>query len=367
MYFCLDRHDPCVIICTISFTIRDMMQDHFIKKEEINRLFEYLATRFDVYVINRKDENLFWRRLNLQQIGDVIINEYRPAEPLKSFIFKPKEKVLDEFKDFESRNRPLAVVGAKACDLRALKILDHVFMEGDFKDPFYIKMREENLIISADCTSFREVCFCLGIGVEPFPEENFDLNFSELKDGYVIAVGSAKGQKVLDESNLSMKEVTDTQRKKLRENRDSFSKKLQSSIDFMNLPPKDSLQGGIRSNFKSELWDNFTSACVECGGCNVICPTCHCFLLVDQASDDTYQRLKVWDSCLMKRFARVAGGANPRKHLNERLRNRFVKKFDFFPEILGLYACTGCGRCIEACPGDIDLREVLKEACKETR
>ena len=107
--------------------------------------------------------------------------------------------------------------------------------------------------------------------------------------------------------------------------------------------------------------------CVECGACNMICPTCHCFLLVDQSADDKFQRLKVWDSCLMKRFARVAGGANPRKHLGERLRNRFIKKFDFFPEILGIYACTGCGRCIETCLGDIDIREVLKESCKAAK
>ena len=67
-----------------------------------------------------------------------------------------------------------------------------------------------------------------------------------------------------------------------------------------------------------------------------------------------------WDACLYKTFARVAGGANPRKHLYERLRNRFDKKFAFFPEVLDYFACTGCGRCIDACPGNIDLREVLK-------
>jgi L-lactate utilization protein LutB len=27
-------------------------------------------------------------------------------------------------------------------------------------------------------------------------------------------------------------------------------------------------------------------------------------------------------------------------------------------------ACTGCGRCIEACAGKIDLRDVLKELAR---
>ncbi|MFC1461893.1 4Fe-4S dicluster domain-containing protein, partial [Verrucomicrobiota bacterium] len=76
-------------------------------------------------------------------------------------------------------------------------------------------------------------------------------------------------------------------------------------------------------------------------------------------------RVKQWDSCLYKNFARVAGGGNPRKHRGERLYNRFDKKFNFFPEILGIYACDGCGRCAEACTGKIDIREVLKRMVDE--
>ena len=340
------------------------MHECFLKKSEVKRLCEFLSTTYELCVINRKGENLFWKKFDPKETDEIVISEYRPSEPLKSFIFKSKEKVLDQFKDFEKKSRPMAILGAKACDLHSLKVLDYVYMEGDFKDPFYIKMRESSLIISADCTAFKDVCFCTGIDVMPFPSENFDLNFSELKDGYIVAVGSNKGRKVIEESGIATCAVTDAQRKKLQENKNLLLKRLQASVDFMKLPERDSLKDGIMANFKSELWDNFSSNCVECGGCNVICPTCHCFLLVDQKEADKYQRLKVWDSCLMKRFARVAGGANPRKHLSERLRNRFIKKFEFFPEVLNLYACTGCGRCIETCPGDIDIREVLKEACK---
>ena len=59
-------------------------------------------------------------------------------------------------------------------------------------------------------------------------------------------------------------------------------------------------------------------------------------------------------------FARVAGGANPRAHRAARLRNRFEKKFSYFPEVLGCYACDGCGRCTEACTGNIDIRKVCE-------
>ncbi|KPJ71536.1 MAG: hypothetical protein AMS14_09065 [Planctomycetes bacterium DG_20] len=100
---------------------------------------------------------------------------------------------------------------------------------------------------------------------------------------------------------------------------------------------------------------------MECGSCNFICPTCHCFLLSDLERAGRFRRFKNWDACQYEAFARVAGGANPRPKRWERLRNRFDKKFDFFVTHVGEPACTGCGRCVEACPGRIDLREILKE------
>jgi predicted aldo/keto reductase-like oxidoreductase len=42
-----------------------------------------------------------------------------------------------------------------------------------------------------------------------------------------------------------------------------------------------------------------------------------------------------------------------------------MKKFDFFIDNLGIPACCGCGRCIEVCPGKIDIREVLKDVAKK--
>ena len=116
----------------------------------------------------------------------------------------------------------------------------------------------------------------------------------------------------------------------------------------------------IEKKYTSELWEDEAKTCVECGACNTICPTCHCFLLYDQKNEQQMRRLRIWDSCMIKDFARVAGGANPRAKLWMRLRNRFEKKFDFFPKVANIYACTGCGRCILSCPAKIDIRKVLK-------
>jgi ferredoxin len=129
----------------------------------------------------------------------------------------------------------------------------------------------------------------------------------------------------------------------------------------------------VSQNPQHPIWGELASKYVECGACNFACPTCHCFLLAEakvkrekpalppayRQVGEKFERLRLWDSCQYAGFARVAGGANPRKRREECFKNRFDKKFDFFYKHLNLYACTGCGRCIEACPAGIDLREVF--------
>jgi Fe-S oxidoreductase len=83
--------------------------------------------------------------------------------------------------------------------------------------------------------------------------------------------------------------------------------------------------------------------------------------LADREEGHKNAKFRVWDACQYANFSRVAGGANPLKTRAQRLRNRFMKKFDFFIDNLGIPACCGCGRCIEVCPGKIDIREVLKD------
>ena len=40
--------------------------------------------------------------------------------------------------------------------------------------------------------------------------------------------------------------------------------------------------------------------------------------------------------------------------------NQLIAQFDYFPDRFGLISCTGCGRCIDACMGKIDMREIFK-------
>lgn len=333
---------------------------NYITSEKFKEFLNALKKAYDVYAPVKKDEQRFYKKLGDVE-EDIVIGEVRAFEPLKAFFFKAKEIVAEGFKSDipHAAARPLAIIGVKSCDLKGFKTQDHLFKDHDYEDPFYIKARNENLVISADCTFAIETCFCAAMGIKPYPEEGFDINLSKINGGFVVTVGSDKGRGVVDKNSGFFEEVTERSVLDKAKIRGRVVKEVEENINVNNTPRQDRFRGIIEKNYGSDIWKDEASECVECGACNAICPTCHCFFLADQKSEARMARFRLWDSCMMKDFARVAGGANPRSRLWMRLRNRFEKKFDYFPKVTDVYACTGCGRCISACPAKIDIRKVL--------
>jgi sulfhydrogenase subunit beta (sulfur reductase) len=333
---------------------------YFLPAANLHTLLTRLEKKYTVYLPEKKNDRRYYTTFKGTTDGYTIA-EVRACEPLKSFFFKARQKVAAGFSPAASADasKPLCIVGAKACDLKGFKIEDYVFITPEYTDPFYKRAREENLIVSADCSCAIDTCFCLALGVKPYPEDNFDVNLSQTADGFVLESGSKKGELLLEQNRDLIAECTAEQKKQMREQRNHVQNEVQKNIKKHDIPHETRVKDRVKKNYKYTFWNPQAETCVECGACNVICPTCHCFLLYDQADKREMERLRVWDSCMLKKFARVAGGANPRPELWMRLRNRFEKKFDFFPQVLGLAACTGCGRCISACPAKIDIRKVL--------
>jgi len=334
---------------------------NYISFNDFTKFLESLKGDYEVYTSVKKDKQRFYKKYTDSE-NDLVIGEVRSFEPLKSFFTRGREKVAEGFKPDvpHSNSKPLAIVGVKACDLKGFKVQDHVFKNHDYADPLYNMARDKNLIISSDCTCSIDTCFCLAVGVKPYPQGDFDINLSQIKDGFVVEPGSQKGEQLIKKNSSLFKRASNNQLAEKKERRTEVAEEVEKNIKDNSVPKEDSLRGAVERNYKSNIWEEEAKTCVECGACNTICPTCHCFLLYDQKKNKGMTRLRIWDSCMIKDFARVAGGANPRDRLWTRLRNRFEKKFDFFPKTASIYACTGCGRCISACPAKIDIRKVLK-------
>ncbi|MEW6515844.1 MAG: 4Fe-4S dicluster domain-containing protein [candidate division FCPU426 bacterium] len=293
-----------------------------------------------------------------------VLDRYRPLEPLKALVFPPRETLGPVFQAVQPADlTPRVVIGVKNCDLSALAIHDFVFLKNEPVDPYYARLREQTLIVSCDCTDCRESCFCPAVGEQPYPKAGFDVNLSVLENGCVVEPGSERGQALIASFKPALAAPADERLRQRDQNRQALYHRVAGQAESRGLRPGQDLRQAVVKTEEADFWKEFAADCVECGACNYICCTCHCFLLRDgRSSDQAPGRLKQWDSCLHKNFARVAGGANPRAHRTERLYNRFDKKFNFFPALLGRYACDGCGRCAEACTGRIDIRDVLRKA-----
>jgi len=92
---------------------------------------------------------------------------------------------------------PFAVFGLKACDLRAMDILDKVFLERGFEDPFYVARRGALFIIATDCVTPGPGCLCSVMGGLPYPERGYDLNVAPAKEGFLVEPGSQQGREFM--------------------------------------------------------------------------------------------------------------------------------------------------------------------------
>jgi len=322
-------------------------------------LLDAVAKTMDVYVPAKVGEHYTCRKYDPSGITEPELNEIRMCTPVKEFLF-PLRELAAVFPEPVSPKqvKPFAVFGLKACDLRSMEILDKVFMEKDFEDAFYIARRRMMLAISSDCSPPGESCFCNILAGKPYPEGGFDLNISHVIDGFLIEPGSAKGKDFLFAHAGMFGEVPDAllaERAKLREAAQSQLKQITRGF-LLDAPVGQIVEGG----YNSDVFDEQARTCVECQACTRICPTCHCFYLYDGKQQDYFTKMKMWDSCMRVGHAQVAGGANPRKMLGDRLRHRLMHKFTYFLERYGIDMCVGCGRCIDAETGDVDIRAIVK-------
>jgi NAD-dependent dihydropyrimidine dehydrogenase PreA subunit len=333
---------------------------------ELKPFLDAVAEQMDLYVPKKTGTHYVYNRYDPSADVPVEFNNIRACTPVKEFLFPLRELAAVFPEPFEPQEiKPFALFGLKDCDLRSIEVLDKVFLEEEFEDPFYVNRREKMFIISSDCFEPAQSCFCNVMDGRPFAQSGFDLNVSQVKDGFIIEVGSKKGTDFIEKYPDLFTKVSDDLLAERDKNRAETQKQLeQSNADLKFDLPVNEIVENTRD---SDVYDQEAKTCVECQACTRVCPTCHCFYLYDTKQKDYFAKMKMWDGCMRLAYAEVAGGANPRKVLGDRLRHRFMHKLSYFYDRYGIDMCVGCGRCVDAEAGEVDIRNVLKKLNEELK
>ncbi|OGF62165.1 MAG: hypothetical protein A2Y62_20250 [Candidatus Fischerbacteria bacterium RBG_13_37_8] len=244
--------------------------------------------------------------------------------------------------------------GIHPCDIHGLLILDKLFMQ-DHPDPYYIEARRNTLILGLSCWP-DEHCFARSTNTHII-REGFDLFFTDLEHSYLVWVGSSAGDDLIKlkpeffEQKPTDQDIQDFTYMQIE--RDTSYK---TKINFISMPDLMELK------YNETFWEKMGRACLGCGSCSMVCPTCNCYNVIDRhlISEETGERRRYWDSCTLCEYSEVAEGVNFRKNCADRLRLWYTHKMQAFISKYGKASCVGCGRCLLTCPVDINVLTVSK-------
>jgi ferredoxin len=275
-------------------------------------------------------------------------------------VFFPQREVLLSFKGSALDAVPavegnLVVFGARPCDARAMTWMDGVFRGGGREDPYFVERRRGAVIVARACDEPCSTCFCTSVGGSPYGKEGADVLASASGDGQgdlLLEPVTEKGAAFLVQHASCLRPATAAEAE-AREARARAAEARMEKLDFSGV--KDKMDAG----FDSPVWEAITRSCLGCGACTYVCPTCHCFDITDETRGDRGVRIRTWDACQYSLFTQHASGHNPRGHKRARMRQRLMHKYAYAPETAGAVFCSGCGRCVRACPVNLDIREML--------
>ncbi|HHX86570.1 MAG TPA: (4Fe-4S)-binding protein [Firmicutes bacterium] len=286
--------------------------------------------------------------------------------PPKAHLF-PQTETLYRFQpgnikvETPSLEEESVLLGVRPCDARAISIVERLF-GGEIDDPYFRRRRELVTLVGVACREPGINCFCTSVGGGPASTEGLDLLLVDLGESYYLQAVTGKGEALLEATRHLLQKAPEEAVNRKEQLVNQSAEKIRRSIDLRGIPE------GLPTLWEDPLWRDTAAACLGCGICTYLCPTCHCFDIQDELEGRQGRRYRNWDSCMFSEYSLHASKHNPRPTRRERTRNRINHKYNYFVQKFGVIACVGCGRCINLCPVNIDLLEVLglvKEALRK--
>ncbi len=326
--------------------------------------FERLQTSYRLFGPVKDDNFHNFKELDGGELPDFTMLNTRLSP--KSIVY-PQSELMFEYSLDESREdhnimkeirtdySPRAVLGIRPCDAKAFLLLQNNFSTPEYKDPYWIRAYEATTLVGYACNTPCSTCFCTTAGSGPFHEEGLDVLLVDAGNYYLAKAITTSGEKMLEHAGW-LEEAADTANREIENLKQTAEAKIIARISTDKLKEKTT-----NDLFEAPFWEEFAFACINCGTCTYLCPTCWCFDIQDEVWGVKGIRMRNWDSCMYPLFTFHGSGHNPRDTKTKRLRQRFMHKLKYYVDKYNKgIQCVGCGRCIRFCPVNIDIRKICE-------
>jgi sulfhydrogenase subunit beta (sulfur reductase) len=284
----------------------------------------------------------------------------------KSVIYPQSERMLEAtvdeseareniYKETHKEFPPQAIVGIRPCDAHGFQIIKVNFDTPEYRDPWWVKRFESTTLVGLGCNEPCSTCFCTSVGGGPFSEKGLDVLLHDVREVFVAKAITEKGEALLEKMEGG-KGAEESEIEEAGNLASLAEEKFTSTVPTEQLKDK-----VITELFDAPFWEEVAFACINCGTCTYLCPTCWCFDIQDEVMGEVSDRIRCWDSCMFPLFTLHGSGHNPREKKFQRVRQRFMHKLKYYVDkYKDGVQCSGCGRCVRYCPVNIDIREVAR-------
>ncbi|MGA3210660.1 MAG: 4Fe-4S dicluster domain-containing protein [Terriglobales bacterium] len=346
------------------------MRARIIAREDVLKIVDLLQAReYKVLALLNHDrgEDTYFDVVTPANRSQIQLHAPNPCYPPKRFVLPHIEPLLKAHRcDGKVRIEPAydeqkrAIFGIRSCDVAGIYHLDRFYLGREYRDTYYEKRRSNLFLVNFVCTDTQtdigDKCFCICADTGPAARAHFDLQLMDLGDEYMVVAGTDAGEAFFEEAIFHRGLPQHVARR--RQILERARKQFKTSTCWFSADVRYISQGSTLER----TWEEIGDRCMECGGCTYVCPTCTCFTVSDRnVGPNEVERVRMWDSCALGGFTRMAGGFNPRRAVHDRRNRRFFRKLaHYFVQRELSVACVGCGRCATVCHGDIGMPSVVE-------